>query len=325
MVSITKTNIGASILRAMLVIALIGVSLLISSCDSLTSNPKFDGEVYSIAALLMAGYPINEDWPVYLTRSSSIENWNIQNLFVQQAVIKIIRLDNGEEFLLQAVPDVSGGKVKWVDPLKNVIEPEKRYRIEVRIAGYDKVISAETQVPPMARLERDYFGFNVEGEGFGPDPFNMPQLQYSSSDIRYPLALDLGSRTGAYNLIAELYCMEDFSTDLEYTTPIFGMTNPSEDMETSYNSSGEGFRRIRYMGRFTAETQPEYNSSYILLRNYRQGFIFFGRYSVSMIVVDDNYYRYNYMPEAYLHGGVQNGLGFFGSASGGLMFTKVVK
>lgn len=306
-------------------ILLVGLSLLISSCDSFTSKPRFEGNVYSISALLMAGQPINSSWPVYITRSSEIENWSPQDLFVSLADVKIIELSSGSEFTLQPLIDWAEGKVKWWDPQGNIIRPMQRYRIEVRIAGYDEVISAETTVPPMARLEPDYYAHNVAGEGYGTSTQNIPEMPYASSDIRYPLALDMGENGGTYNLMAELYCMEDFSTSLEYTTPIFGMTNPTADMEDAYNSSGEGFRRIRFLGRFTAEPQTETGSNFILLRNYRQGFIFYGRYSVTMIVADENYYRYNYMPEGYLHGGVQNGLGYFGSASGGVMYTNVIK
>jgi hypothetical protein len=71
--------------------------------------------------------------------------------------------------------------------------------------------------------------------------------------------------------------------------------------------------------------QPEYTDNYIVLRDYRQAFVFFGNYKVSAYITDDNYYRYKYMPEGYLYGGVQNALGYFGSASGSVFYTKVVK
>lgn len=312
-------------MRGLLALFTILVSLMVSSCDSYTSDPRFEGDVYSVAALLMAGQPINQNWPVYITKSAALEDLNLLDLFVMNADVKIIEVPGGREFPLQPVIDYDEYNVKWIDPQANIIKPMQRYRIEVRIPDKEELISAETVVPPLARLEPDYFGHNVPGEGFGINLADIPQMAYSTSDIRYPLALDMGENGGVYNLIAELYCMEEFSTDLEYTTKILGMSHPTADMESAYNSSGEGLRRIRFIGRFSAEGQTETQSNYILLRNYRQGFIFYGRYSVSMIVSDDNYYRYNYMPEGYLHGGVQNGLGYFGSASGGVMYTEVVK
>jgi hypothetical protein len=46
---------------------------------------------------------------------------------------------------------------------------------------------------------------------------------------------------------------------------------------------------------------------------------------VTAYVIDDNYYYYKFMTDGYLHGGVVNALGCFGSKSGGTMFTKIVK
>jgi hypothetical protein len=300
------------------------ILFVLSSCDS-TSAPRFEGEVYSLAGLLRPGFAISADCPVYISKSNSIAGWDPFDLFVTDAEVDIFELDSGINFSLQAQIDMQTGQVKWVDPAEHIIQAGSRYRIEVRIPGYEKLISAETQVPPLASLVRDYYGHNVPGEGYGPYPDNIPQLVYELSDIRYPLALDLGENGGVYNLMAELFCMEEFSTELEYTTPILGTTNPTEDMESAYNSAGEGLRRIQFLGRFTAQEQPEREGNYILLRDYRQGFIFYGRYSVSMMITDDNYYRYSYMPEGYLHGGVQNALGYFGSASGDTMYSRIVK
>jgi hypothetical protein len=42
-------------------------------------------------------------------------------------------------------------------------------------------------------------------------------------------------------------------------------------------------------------------------------------------MLDDNYYSYRSKPEGYYYGGVTNALGCFGSASGGVMYTKIVK
>ncbi|MCK9557957.1 MAG: hypothetical protein PHQ78_05600 [Candidatus Cloacimonetes bacterium] len=96
-------------------------------------------------------------------------------------------------------------------------------------------------------------------------------------------------------------------------------------MEEAYNAAGEGIRRIWFMSRFVAGPQAEQEGSYIVLRDYRQGYVFSGRYKVTMMVTDANYFKYNFMPEGYLHGGVTYALGYFGSASGGTLYTKIVK
>lgn len=299
--------------------------LLLSACSDFTSGPRFDGEVITIAGLLVAGQTISAENPVYITRSTDIDSFDPMNIFVTEAEVRIIELDTDTVWALNPILDLTEFRVKWIDEAENLIVPEYSYRIEVRVPGNETVISAETTVPYTVELNPDFYGYNVAGEGYSFSEDEMGSVVHNTADIRYPLALNTFDRTERRNLVAELYCMEPFSTELEYTTAVFGQTNPTEDMEDAYYSPGEGFRRIMIMGRFVPVLHPEHQENYILVRNFRQGFIFYGRYRVKAYITDDNYYKYKYMPEGYLHGGVQNGLGYFGSASGGVMYVRVVK
>ncbi|MCB5252168.1 MAG: DUF4249 family protein [Candidatus Cloacimonadaceae bacterium] len=301
------------------------VLLLLSGCEDFTSGPRFEGDVYAIAGLLKAGKAINAEHPVYLTRSADIESFDPMDIFVMEADIQIIELDTGKSWSLSPILDTQEYKVKWIDPAANIIQPEHSYRIQVQVPGYDQVISAETTVPVQTILNPDYYQHNVEGEGYSLDEDSMGEVVFDVADIRYPLALNTLDRAQTFNLLIDLYCLEPFSTELEFTTPIFGLTHPREDMEDVYNGSGNGFRRISSVGRVSSAVQPEYEDNYILLKDYRQAFIFYGRYLVSTYIVDENFYRYTYMSEGYLYGGVQNALGYFGSASGGVMYVKVIK
>ena len=73
-------------------IILIGLMLLLllSSCSDFTSPDRFDGPTYSIAGLLIAGAPINVQNPVYVCRSTSIDDFRFEELFVADAIVKII-------------------------------------------------------------------------------------------------------------------------------------------------------------------------------------------------------------------------------------------
>jgi hypothetical protein len=310
------------------IITLFAVMILLSACSDFTSGPRFEGDVYSIAGLLVAGESIDNEHPVYITQSADIESFNPMTIFVTEADVRIIEMcdeDTMQTWNLSPSIDLAELKVKWIDEAANVIVPEYTYRIEVTIPGFDGTISAQTTVPPAVELNPDYYGHNVAGEGYSFSEDQMGYIVHSESDTRYPLALNTFEQTGTRNVVSELYCLEPFSTDLEFTTPVFGQTNPSEDLEDTYYSPGEGFRRIMIMGMFTPAQLGEHEDNYIVVRNFRQGFIFFGRYRVKVYTTDDNYYKYKYMPEGYLHGGVQNGLGYFGSASGGVMYARVVK
>lgn len=309
--------------RYILLIAL--ALMLLSGCDDFTAGPRFDGDVYSIAAMLVSGKSISMEHPVYITRSTDIGSFDPMNIFVTEAEVKITELDSKKSWNLSLMLDIEELKLKWVDENNNIIQPEFSYRIEVQVPGYDLLISAETTVPPAVEVNPDYLGHNVDLEGYTFDPQNMGYLVYDQSDLRYPVAVNTFDNGGSFNFRTEFYCLEPFSTDLEFTYPVFGATNPTEEMEDVYYSTGEGLRRINFLSRMTSQVQPEHSDNYILLRDYRQAFIFYGRYRVSAYITDDNYYRYQYTPEGYLYGGVENALGYFGSASGAVMYVKVVK
>ncbi|MDD3535663.1 MAG: DUF4249 family protein [Candidatus Cloacimonetes bacterium] len=299
--------------------------LLVAACSDYHSAPRFEGEVYSVAGLLISGHSIDLEHPLYITKSANISEFDPLNLFVTEAELKIFELDTGKSWELEHVIDFSQMRVKWIDPQRNIIQPGYRYRMELRIPRLTEIISAETTVPPPAELNPDYYGNGSAGANPTLDEASMGEVAFKDADYRFPIALNTFDKAGTFNFIAEIYCLEEFSTNLEFTTPVMGITHAPAEMESGYYASGESMRRIMIQARFASAFSAEHDSNYLLLRDYRQAYIFFGRYRVSAYLCDQNYYRYKYMPEGYLHGGIKNGLGYFGSASGGAMYVRIVK
>jgi len=296
--------------------------LSLSACDKFTAPERFEGDVYTLAGLLYAGETISAEHPVYITRSSSISEFNPLAIFVTNAGVTIKDLTANEQFSLSCIPDLSEFKYKYIDLEEHVIQPEHTYSIEVTIPGREQKITAQTTVPFSTELIPDLFNL---GNGFSLTEEGMNEMNYGTVDQHYPLAIKTGDYAGAFNFMGEFFCLEEFSTDLEFTTPVFGVEHPDTTMAEAYYAGGESIRRIKFIGRYASQPQPNLSGNYLVVQDYKQAFVFFGRYRVSIYIVDDNYYRYSYMPEGYFHGGVSGGLGYFGSAGGGRMFAKVVK
>ncbi len=305
-------------------ILLLAVAIL-SSCTKFTAPERFEGEVYSIAGLLVSGHVIDSEHPVYVTRSETLAEFDPMSLFVTDAVVVIKDLTANQQWGLDMVPDLVAMKIKYVDNNNHIIQPQHRYRIEVTIPGHDGVISAETLVPVAVSLAPDFMQNNIAGEGYSINASPMPSIKYDEVDRKYPLALNTGTYAGPVNFMAEMYCLEEFSTELEFTNPVFGMDHPDAQMEDSYNAGGESIRRIQFIGPYVSKAQQGLTDNYLVIKDYRQAFVFYGDYRVTLWAADDNYYRYTYMPEGYFHGGVQGALGFFGSVSGGTMYAKITK
>ncbi len=301
------------------------VLLFTASCTKFIAPERFEGEVYSLAGLLVAGKPISVQNPVYITRSTTIEDFNPLSLFVDDAIVTVKDLSNPDQWMLSAYPDMAEFKVKYIDNANNIIQAGHRYRIEIEIPGHAQLITAETTVPAQAQLVPDYMQNNVPTEGYSLTETPVTTMKYNDIDSKYPLALNTGSFSGACNFMAEMYCLEEFSTELEFTNPVFGIEHPDAEMEDSYNAGGESIRRIQFIGRYVSKPQNGLPDNYLLVKDYRQAYVFFGRYRTTLWIADDNYYKYTYMPEGYFHGGVHGGLGFFGSVAGGTMYAKIVK
>jgi len=304
---------------ALLMVLLLGLS----ACDY-TSKPRFEGEVYTVAGLLKAGKSISIDDPIFVTRSVSIEDFDPFALFVENAEVTVIDLQTGERWELEKALDPSRGFI-YVDPQNRVVQPQQSYRLEVRIDGKSELIWAETTVPQTVVPITDFYQNNPPGTGWSLDPDTENTAQYSILDQQYPIVLGTGAQEGDFNFMAEIYCREPFSTDLEWTTPIFGITNLDESLEPIYNSNGQSFRRINVMGIYTSKSQPDMEGNYLFLPDYATSVAFYGRYRISAYIIDANYYAYSYRPEGYFYGGINNALGYFGSASGADFYTRVVK
>ena len=317
-------------MKKLLILLCLALTMFLSSCDKGVSGPRFGDDTYSLTALLISGKPIDAENPIYISKSSTITDFDFTQIFVPNAAINVMELEGDEvvaTLALEPILDFSEDipKVKYIDSSGYIVKPNTRYRLEAEIPGYNKLIWAETLVPGEVSLVPDFLNQNIEGEGYSFNPAQMDSIPFDRMDVRYPIALETGAYTGKINMFVEIYCLEEFSTDLEWTIPVFGITNADSSLAWIYNSSGDSMRRITFVAQYIARYFEAAGGNFAVLNSFRQAVAFFGRYRFTIYSVDDNFFRYRYTSEGYLNGGVHNALGFFGSASGGRLYTKVVK
>jgi hypothetical protein len=310
------------VLKIALISFLLISCLFILSCDN-TSGPRFKGEVYTVTGLLMVDQPISLSYPIYITRSNSLDEFDPLQLFVWDAEVIIKDLDTQESFSL--TPSLHEYKIKYIDLAEHTIQPEHRYRLEVQIPDMDSLIWAETTVPQRVELKPDPYGVHLPGTGYSFDPDTENIIPFNQIDTDYPLVVSTGNTMGIFNLWIETYCMEEFSTNLEYTNQLLQEIHPTANIEELYNQGSLGIRRLEIANRFQSAPLEGLPGYYVILNDYSTAFIFYGKYRVRVWVIDDNYYRFHYMMDGYLYGGVHNALGFFGSASGGELYARITK
>lgn len=313
-------------------ILLIAFTLILSACSDFVSPERFTKQHYTLNGILKAGETISFANPVWIGKSAALSEINSSELFVNDAVVRILMTSvSGDTmsfyltpFVFQ-IPDSDRQVTFYIDPEQHIIQPEYTYRIEVTIPDYDKLIFAETTVPKTAELIPNFNFTPPAGQGFTLNPSDSTTfIRYTEVDLYYPVTLRVDGYQSV-NFMVELFCREEFSTALEFTTVFMGQENPPAELESNYYQiSGESIRRINIMSRFISKQYTDGNW-YVSLTDYRQAFVFYGRYQVTAYIMDDNFFKYKYMPEGYYYGGVHNALGCFGSATGGVMYTRIAK
>jgi len=325
-----------------LFIAIILLSIFLTSCTDFVSGERFTQPHYTLSALLKSGTTISQENPVYICKIVNLSQLNQPDMYITEATVTITEFQKNpaspegtpvydiqtKQFALQlGMHQLDSLRFVpcFFDPAGNPIQPDYKYHIEVIIPGYNKVISADTIVPKAAQIIPNFNFTPPAGQGFTTDPADtITAIPYTQVDRNYPVTIKVDGYQSV-NYMVELYCREEFSTNLEFTTVFMGQEHPTQDVESNYyQSSGETIRRINIMANFISKQHIDGNW-YVSLTDYRQAFIFYGRYQVTAYVLDDNYFKYKYMPEGYYYGGVKNGFGCFGSAGGGVMYTKIVK
>ena len=120
--------VGKHLFRLMLLLLL---ALLLASCEN-TSGPRFEGDVFTVAGLLKAGQPVNFEYPIYVTRSSAIEDFNPGNL-------RLRRHRNHPRLWMptwsSSSPRSARIQIQIHRPCWKHHQPGHRYRIEVLVPG----------------------------------------------------------------------------------------------------------------------------------------------------------------------------------------------
>ena len=297
-------------------ITIIALLASIIACTDLTSSKRFHKDYIVIAGTIIAGEPIRASNPIFVGKTIGINQGNLADMFIRNAEVFIEEIESEQRQRLFPISfniiDVFNVNMGYYDPTGGfIIESGKTYRLTA-IVGADTVW-AETTVP-------DAF-IVLENSGYTHNPLGtFPRMPHSDIDRLYPIEISV-SRQKNTRVFVEYYCLEDWSNAYYVLSDFFGTTpENAADYEHPMNGSP---RRMVDFGVYFPNQRDEL---YVIRKPFNQlHFIFYGRYRVTIKVVDENYYTYWYRTEGFFHGGVNNGIGFFGSASRQILFTEIVR
>lgn len=300
------------------------LTLTFSACD-LTSPKRFDDDLLVISGYLQAGKTIDMENPIFVGKTVGTEGGNAFNTIIADALVTIEDYSDNSLDTLSYIFDSSG--VGYYNQ-NLLIQPGVTYKIAVSaVIDFDTLYAwAETTVPPDMYLDLDYYNLATENYGYANEYMEeqLPEIPYENVENDFPVYSRFDD-SSVVHIYYNYLCLEEFSTSLEFTDPIFGYDHLEEDDQESYDSPlSNNMRESNMLWRY----QPLQDSDgnwYLLENTYAGGFQYYGRYRITIFSVDKNFYTYKYHSEGYSNGGIQGGIGYFGSVNGEDFYTKIIK
>ncbi|MDO9577932.1 MAG: hypothetical protein Q7J16_08610 [Candidatus Cloacimonadales bacterium] len=299
------------------------IAILLISCTDFTSPERNTEQQYYLTGLLVAGKSVDFDNPVIFGKTISTENGSFVDLFIGGANVTLYEMNNSGSIQDSVslfcfplpIPEINDTLFLYIDIDQYLtIKPEMSYKIEVK--NEDDLVWAVTQVPKSIHVWADSLVTENSGYTTDPNPPVWPEMVYDTIDLEHPIQIETQDND-IINLLIDFYCLEEwYDARLVHA---FGGEEYLED-EEDYENPGDGSpRKTSIFYTFLP------NDNLVNFSFYQYAFVFYGRYEVTVKSIDDNYLHYIYKPEGYNYGGINGGIGYFGSASSSKIYTKIVE
>jgi hypothetical protein len=282
--------------RTLLLSALSLLPLLLAGCGGAPTKPKFVDAVV-VSGTLYVGEPVSTPNAIVLTRTRPVDQtYDADEAAIRDAVVTLRADDTAVEDTLRMV---EAGR--YANPAV-VIRPRTTYHLTARIGG--ATITASTTTP---------IGFDVLRA-----PLVLPDvMRHAAIADSFPLVVSCPDPEQIF--LVDVYCLEQYQ-DARFVHRIGPDEHPKDYAEYGGDNG-----------------QPRHISAYFRLKDlgageagYRISFYgdmmaFYGEYQVGLFSIDQNYYDYLYRDHPERNGGINGGIGVFGSASRRQYHVKTVE
>ena len=297
-------------MKKIIFILIIGIALV--SCLDFTSSIRHNEQQYFLTGLLVEGKTIDFENPIVIGKTILSEGGSFNDMFIGDADVMLYEMDDLgtiQDSVNLVNSEVMPNVYYYVDMFEHLtIKSEMSYKIEAHTT--DTSLWAITKVPQTISILPDTV-YTVDTLATG-----WPEMVYDTIDSEHPIKIETQDNE-SFCLYAEFYCLEEWQ-NAQYVNVFGGHEFPDDEEEYENPGNGSPRKIISYY-----LYQPENNL--VTFGFYQSAFVFFGRYQLTISAMDDNYFHYLYKPGGYYHGGINGGIGYFGSSSSHTIFTKIVE
>jgi hypothetical protein len=268
--------------------------ILFVGCDRIPSKPEFDSKI-SIYGFLHGNQPLSEKYAILITTTQPPEAYyDINAAAVRGAEITLTDMTNGISYPLTATSE----KPAFFYNPAIMIQPNTTYRLSVTLG--DETIEATTTVPFELVLETKL------------DPDSVNDAYHENLGYDKPIYIECDNEEQL--VLVNMYCNEMYQ-NARYIYPFQkDLETPSsqEDYDGGVNGAP---RHIMAMVPYKYLIAPNFENRHTIFW-YASMIVFYGSNTLGVLSIDENYHHYLTGEHPVLSGGVENGIGVFGSVCG---------
>lgn len=276
------------------IVWIILTGLFITGCEK---NPEDSGYMKEVTVFgyLWGNQPLDQSRAVSVHYSQPLNQaFSFESAAIRNARVTLTDSATGQTWLLHDAQ--SPGKY-YNENL--VIRPEATYLLQIE--ADDQIITASTRVPPAPVLRTDLKTDEVNQE-------YQKNLGYEK-----PVRVTCEQCPDDQMILVDMFCDETYE-NARYIYPFFGQEKPVTKEEYDGGVNGEP-RHIQAFVSYQDLVSPEFERNHVIYW-YASMIVFYGRYTMQIVTVDDNYLNYQFDEHPLLNGGIQGGIGLFASMCG---------
>ena len=189
-----------------------------------------------------------------------------------------------------------------------VIRPSATYLLQIEADG--RFITASTTVPPAPVFRTDL----KTGE--------INRAFQKNLGYEKPVRVACEQCPDQQIFLVDMFCDETYE-NARYINPFFGQEKPTSEEEYDGGINGEP-RHIQALVSYQDLVSPEFDDDHVIYW-YASMIVFYGRYTMQIMTVDDNYLNYQFDEHPLLNGGIQGGIGLFASMCGQTYLLNILE
>lgn len=276
------------------ILALLITVVVLANCGKSPVAPDYQKEI-SVFGYLWANNHLDATHAITVTYTQPVtEYYDANQSAITMAKVSLTDESSGQIFILRNTPQKPG--YFYNDSV--FIKVKTTYRLQVEADG--RIVTAITTVPmPLdmtTTLKRDSIN-----------------LVYKNN-LGFEQPIFLQCESGDQVVMVDAFCNEDYQ-NAEYIKSFGGENKHPRNQEEYDGGRNSEPRHILAYARYDDLVSSDFSGEHVIYW-YDAMFVFYGSYTLQVLAIDDNYHKFLYSEHPEVSGGIQGGIGVFGSVAG---------